>query len=97
MAPEDAAGMMKQVASGITPGTIEMDLSGQARDFYRQSMSLIMPICEKSIGGEKVRFLYPEGSKGFAGYTRFSGLAKEEPAHLGKLFAKIKGNQPGGK
>jgi hypothetical protein len=92
--PEDAAAAIKQTAAGITPGTIELDLSGQVANFYRQSMSLIIPIASKGSAGEEVYNLYPRGVKGFTGYSRFAKLEKEEPAHLGKLFAKIRGNQP---
>ena len=91
---EDAAGQGRQMAAGVTPGTIEMNLSGQIADFYRQSMSLIMPVSDKGRGADRSFWIHPHGAKGFAGYTRFAGLEKEEPAHLGKLFAKIRGNQP---
>jgi hypothetical protein len=89
--PDTPEAQVKQVASGVTPGTIEMDLSGQVSNFYRQSMSLILPVAEKA-AGEYV--ICPKGFKGFAGYSRFANLAREEPAHLGKLFAKIRANQP---
>jgi len=92
--PESPDASAKQVAAGITPSMIEMDLSGQIASFYRGSMSLIMPVASRGTLGSEEYILYPHGAKGFAGYTRFANLEKEEPAHLGKLFKKIRANQP---
>jgi len=93
MASEDSSMQTKQIAAGITPGTIEMDLSGQIGNFYRGAMSLIMPVACKGSHGNETYHIYPHGAKGFVGYSRFASLEKEEPANLRQLFAKIRGNQ----
>lgn len=78
-------------AQGLKEGDIKMDITGQAANFYRANMSLILPVASEGPKGKKEYYVYPHGTRNFESKTRFRNLDAKEPAHLQRLFRKIRG------
>ena len=92
--PRPESADRKQRAGGL-PGMsdIDMDLTGQALNIYRQDSSLVVSIEAVPVGNGKFqRFAWTTPHKGFEAKNRFQvSLDEKEPAHLGKMYAKIEG------
>lgn len=87
---EDKKG--KRWAAQLPGGAqIEVDLMGAAAGMARRRTSMILPVV-KTQAGKNVPpeyAIYPNGFAGVEGGTRYN-LADKEPAHLGRLLAKIR-------
>lgn len=91
---EDEKSKNKQKAQAMssqkTPD-VELDIAGAGKNEYRRHSDMVAPLLqERDKRGQWSRNIYPFGHKGWEGGTRWTReLEKVEPAHLGKLMAKI--------
>lgn len=70
-------------------GFIEPDIQGRARAFYERQCDCIVPLI---LTDSKERFIGTSPEDGFISAVRYPFLARREPAHMGKLFNKIRSN-----
>lgn len=90
LAAFDDAAKARLAAQGMSEGKATIDLTGQASSLYRGNSSLILvQHRQKEPNGLYSYWLCPDFPNAET-RARFSCLANREPAHLGKLFQKIR-------
>jgi hypothetical protein len=72
----------------------EIEVSGQARGFYRKHLSLLLTCMRDPLIKQPTYKFYPRGKGSMEGKSRFWMLDAEEPANLKLLINKIRDNLP---
>lgn len=87
---DDAAAQAQSRAKHL-PGlaSIEIAVTGGAKDRFRRNMDIYGPIIYDR--NKDASFIYPDGGRGFEGRSRFTRYLEEiEPAHLGPILEKCR-------